>query len=95
MDEPETEPTDKPTESSREARQEGAWMRRSWVGIGSVSILTMLGAALIAMLWTGLIDVPNVIPGDAAEIWVSIAIVAVVVLIVVGWGWRAVVASEK
>lgn len=91
MDEPETEPTDKPTESTREARQEGAWMQRNWIGIASVSILTVLAAALIAMLWTGLVDVP----GDMTAMWLSIAIIVGVVVLIAGWGWRAIAAAEK
>ena len=95
MDEPDEEPTEKPTNTAREAQKEGEWMSRNWIAIASVSILSMLGLIAIMMLFTGLVEVPAPMIADATGQWVTIGVVGLVVLAVLSWGWRSVAASPK
>ncbi|AGB37726.1 hypothetical protein [Natronococcus occultus] len=91
MDEPDKEPTEKPTEDREEAEQEGQWMARNWLGIAVVSILFLLLLALGMMQATGLVDVFAPIADSETGQWAAFGVLALAVLALAGWSWRAVV----
>ena len=93
MDEPNDEPTERPTNTQQQAEAEGAWMGRQWVAIASVSILALLVLVLGMMQWTGLIDVFGPIVDSTTGQWAAFGVIVVIVVIVATWGWRSVRAS--
>ena len=95
MDEPDEEPTEKPTNTSREAQEEGEWMTRNWIAIASVSILSMVGLIAIMLVFSGVIKLPAPMVGDPAAQWLTIGVIVIAVVVVVSWGWRAVASSPK
>lgn len=91
MDEPDHEPTEKPTEDREEARQEGQWMARNWIGIAVVSILVLVLLAVGMMQATGLVDVFAPVADTQGGQWAAFGVLALVVLALAGWSWRAIV----
>ncbi|TYL38564.1 hypothetical protein CV102_12255 [Natronococcus pandeyae] len=94
MDEPDQEPTEKPTEDREEAEREGKWMARSWVGIAVVSILGLLLLVIGMMQATGLVDVFAPVADSETGQWAAFGVLALVVLAIAGWSWRAVSRSN-
>lgn len=91
MDEPDKEPTEKPTEDREEAEREGQWMARNWLGIAVVSILALLLLALGMMQATGLVDVFGPVADSETGQWAAFGVLALAVLALAGWSWRAIV----
>ena len=90
MSEPDQEPTETPTTSRDEAEAEGQWMARNWLGIAVVSILSLVILALALMQWTGLINVFAPIAETEGQQWGALVFFALVVLILGGWSWKAI-----
>ena len=90
MSEPDREPTEKPTTSAEEAESEGKWMGRNWIGIAVVSILGLWLLVLGAMQATGLVDVFAPIADSAAAQWGVIIVMAVALIVLAGWSWKAI-----
>ncbi len=91
MSEPDREPTEKPTTSKEEAEREGQWMARNWIGIAVVSILTMLLVVIAAMQFTGVMDVFAPIAETETQQWGVFFALAVVLIILAGWSWKAII----
>ncbi|WP_265108449.1 hypothetical protein [Halosolutus halophilus] len=91
MSEPDREPTDKPTNTKAEAKEEDQWMIRNWVGIAAVSIFGLLLLALGMMQATGLVDVLAPFADTEAQQWGVFAVLALGVIALAGWGWSAIV----
>jgi flagellar biosynthesis protein FlhB len=91
MDEPDQEPTEKPTQDRHEAEQEGKWMARNWMGIAVISILTLLLLAVGLMQATGLVDVFAPVADSQTGQWAAFGVLALVVVAIAGWSWRAIV----
>ena len=92
-DEPADEPTESPTNTTAQAAAEGSWMRRQWIAIASVSILSLVVVAIVLLQSTGVIDVLGPFGDSTAGQWIVIAVLVAAVAIVATWGWRAVIAS--
>ncbi|WP_394739507.1 hypothetical protein [Natronococcus roseus] len=91
MDEPDEEPTEKPTNDREEAEREGKWMARNWIGIAVVSILALLLLAVGMMQATGLVDVFAPVADSETGQWAAFGVLALAVLAIAGWSWRAIV----
>ncbi|WP_306052888.1 hypothetical protein [Natronococcus wangiae] len=91
MEKPDQEPTEKPTEDRAEAEQEGKWMARNWIGIAVVSILALLLLVVGLMQATGLMDVFAPVADSQVGQWVAFGVLALVILGLAGWSWRAIV----
>ncbi|ELZ18813.1 MULTISPECIES: hypothetical protein [Haloterrigena] len=90
MSEPDREPTEKPTTSKEEAEAETKWMTRNWIGIAVVSILGLWLLVLGAMQATGLVDIFAPIADSGAAQWGVFFAMAVVLIILAGWSWKAI-----
>ncbi|WP_076607689.1 hypothetical protein [Natronorubrum thiooxidans] len=90
MSEPDREPTETPTTSRDEAEAEGQWMARNWLGIAVVSILSLVILALALMQWTGLVNVFAPIAETEGQQWGAFFVLALVVIILGGWSWKAI-----
>lgn len=90
MDEPDQEPTEKPTHDMQEAKQEDQWMIRNWVGIAIVSILGLWLIVIAAMQATGLMDVFAPVADTQMGQWGAFAVLALIWLALAGWSWRAI-----
>ena len=90
MSEPDREPTEKPTNSKQEAEEEGQWMARNWIGIAVVSIFSLLLLMLGAMQFTGVIDIFAPIAETEGQQWGVFFVLALIVIIVGGWSWKAI-----
>lgn len=93
MDEPNEEPTEKPTNTKAEADREGAWMSRNWIAIATVSILGLLVIAVGLLQATGLIDLFGPIADSPTGRWIAFSVLAAAVIVIGAWSWRSVVAS--
>lgn len=91
MSEPDREPTEKPTTSQEEAEAEGHWMARYWIGIAVVSIFGLLLIVIAAMQFTGVVDVFAPIADTEGQQWGVFFVLALIVLIVGGWSWKAII----
>ncbi|NKE36742.1 hypothetical protein GWG54_13125 [Natronococcus sp. JC468] len=91
MDEPDREPTEKTTDDRREAERETKWMARNWIGVAVVSILALLVLVVGMMQATGLVDVLAPIADSGTGQWAAFGVLALVVLALAGWSWRAIV----
>lgn len=91
MSEPDREPTENPTTSAQEAEDEGQRMARNWIGIAVVSILTMLLVVIAAMQFTGVIDVFAPIAETEGQQWGVFFVLALFVIVLGGWSWKAIV----
>ncbi|WP_254767439.1 hypothetical protein [Salinilacihabitans rarus] len=94
MDRPDEEPTEKPTNTAREAEEETAWLAQNWVGIAVVSILGLVVLVVGMMQWSGLVDVFAPVADTEGGQWAAFAALALVVLALGVWGWRSVAASQ-
>ncbi|ELY40262.1 hypothetical protein [Natronorubrum tibetense] len=90
MSEPDREPTETTTTSKQEAEEEGQWMARNWIGIAVVSIFSLLLIMLAAMQFTGLIDIFAPIAETEGQQWGVFFVLALIVIIVGGWSWKAI-----
>ncbi|QSW99798.1 hypothetical protein [Haloterrigena alkaliphila] len=90
MSEPDREPTEKPTTSKEEAESEGKWMARNGIAIGVVSILALVVLMIGAMQATGLVDVLAPFAETAGAQWGVFFVMALVVIILGGWSWKAI-----
>ncbi|RQG98994.1 hypothetical protein [Natrarchaeobius oligotrophus] len=90
MSEPDREPTETPTTDKQEAEQEGQRMARNWVGIAVVSILAMLLLVIAMMQATGLVDVFAPVATTETQQWGAFAVLAVIVVAIAGWSWKAI-----
>ncbi len=90
MSEPDREPTETTTTSKEEAEEEGQWMARNWIGIAVVSIFSLLLIMLAAMQFTGLIDIFAPIAETEGQQWGVFFVLALIVIIVGGWSWKAI-----
>ncbi|MFC4543135.1 hypothetical protein ACFO5R_14490 [Halosolutus amylolyticus] len=90
MSEPDREPTEKPTNTKREAKEEDQWMIRNWIGVAVVSIFGLLLLALGMMQATGLVDLLAPVADTGAQQWGVFAVLALVVLALAGWSWSAI-----
>ena len=70
-------------------------MGRNWVGIAGVSILLLVAIAFVAMVLTGLIDIGAVVPGGQTAELFGIGLVAILLIVVLWWGWMAIAASSR
>jgi uncharacterized protein YqhQ len=91
MDEPNQEPTEKPTRDSQEAEQEGKWMARNWLGVAVISILTLLLLAVGLMQATGLIDVFAPVADSETGQWAAFGVLALIVVGIAAWSWSAII----
>jgi uncharacterized protein YqhQ len=91
MDEPNQEPTEKPTHDSQEAEQEGKWMARNWLGVAVISILTLLLLAVGLMQATGLIDVFAPVADSETGQWAAFGVLALIVVGIAAWSWSAII----
>lgn len=92
---PDEEPTQKPTHDKKEATEEGRWMARSWIAIAVVSILALLLVVVGLMQFTGLVDVFAPFADTQTGQWGAFAVLALIVVAIAAWGWRAVAASNR
>ena len=95
MSEPDRDPTETPTTSAEQAEDEGQWMARNWIGIAVVSILGLWLILLAAMQATGLIDVLAPFADSGAQQWGVLLALAVGVIVLAGWGWKAIADSSR
>ncbi|WP_436344914.1 hypothetical protein [Natronorubrum sp. FCH18a] len=91
MSEPDREPTETTTTSTEQAEEEGQWMARNWIGIAVVSIFSLLLIMLAAMQVTGLVDVFAPIAETEGQQWGVFFVLALIVIIVGGWSWKAII----
>ncbi|APX96861.1 hypothetical protein [Natronorubrum daqingense] len=91
MSEPDREPTETPTTSKEEAEEEGQEMARNWIGIAVVSIFALLLIVIAAMQFTGVVDVFAPIADTEGQQWGVFFVLALIVLIVGGWSWKAII----
>lgn len=91
MSEPDREPTEKPTTSKEEAESEGQWMTRNWIGIAIVSIFSLLLIVVAMMQFTGLVDVFAPIADTEGTQWGAFFVLALFVIILGGWSWKAII----
>ncbi|SDJ45810.1 hypothetical protein [Natronorubrum texcoconense] len=90
MSEPDREPTETTTTSKEEAEEEGQWMARNGIGIAVVSIFSLLLIMLAAMQFTGVIDIFAPIAETEGQQWGVFFVLALIVIIVGGWSWKAI-----
>ncbi|MXV62003.1 hypothetical protein GS429_08010 [Natronorubrum sp. JWXQ-INN-674] len=95
MSEPDREPTEKPTTSKQEAEEEGQWMARNWIGIAVVSILSLLLLVVAMMQFTGVMDVFAPIAETETQQWGVFFALAVALIILAGWSWKAIADSDR
>lgn len=95
MDEPDQEPTDKPTHDREEAEAEGKWMARNWIGVAIVSILGLWLIMVAVMQATGLMDVFGPVADSETGQWGAFAVIALIWLALAGWSWRAISSSNR
>ena len=84
------DPTDDPTHDTEEARREGAAMGRRWLQIAAVATFATLLVALGLLQATGLVDLFAPIADSEAAQWALFAVLALVVVAVGAWSWKAV-----
>ncbi|ELY47408.1 hypothetical protein [Natronorubrum sulfidifaciens] len=91
MSEPDREPTETPTTSKAEAEADGQRMARNWLGIAVVSILSLLLVAIALLQLTGVVEFFAPIAETEGQQWGAFFVLALVVIILGGWSWRAIV----
>lgn len=90
MSEPDREPTEKPTHDREEAKRDGQWMARNWIGIAAVSILGLVLLALGMLQATGLVDAFAPVADSETAQWGAFGVLVLVWLALAGWGWNAI-----
>ncbi|WP_049921512.1 hypothetical protein [Halopiger djelfimassiliensis] len=91
MSDPDREPTEKPTNTKTEAKQEDQRIIRNWVGIAVVSILALWLLVIALMQATGVMDVFGPIADTQTQQWAVFAVLVLVVVALAGWSWRSIV----
>ncbi|WP_247002355.1 hypothetical protein [Halosolutus gelatinilyticus] len=90
MSEPDREPTEKPTNTKREAKEEDQWIIRNWIGVAVVSILGLWLLVIGAMQATGLVDVFGPIADTQTGQWAAFGVLVLVWVALAGWSWKAI-----
>ena len=90
MSEPDREPTEKPTNTQKEAKHEDQWMIRNWIGIAIVSILGLLLITVAMMQATGLVDVLGSVAETQTQQWAVFGVLVLIWLALAGWSWSGI-----
>lgn len=90
MSEPDREPTEKPTNTKKEAKHEDQWIIRNWIGVAAVSIFGLLLLVVAMMQATGLVDVLGSVADTQAQQWAVFGVLVLVWLALAGWSWSGI-----